>query len=189
MAEAEGAEYDVVSSLYPHCIPSKRGRRQWVAAATVEGVGWWAVAAVGWCCILTVSSLYPFKERQKAVGGGGNGGRRWVVGGGGGRIVLYPHCILTVSPLYPHCILTVSSLYPSKERCLRSPASGKGGGWWVVTVAAEGDGGGGWRRRRVALYPHCILTVSPLYPHCIPPKRGVCGGKEGGVRRKDEEEA
>ena len=147
MAEAEGAEYDVVSSLYPHCIPSKRGRRQWVAAATVEGGGWWAVAAGGWCCILTVSSLYP------------------------------------------HCILTVSSLYPSKERCLRSPASGKGGGWWVVTVAAEGDGGGGWRRRRVALYPHCILTVSPLYPHCISPKRGVCGGKEGGVRRKDEEEA
>ena len=58
-----------------------------------------------------------------------------------------------------------------------------------MTVAAESDGGGGWRRRRVALYPHCILTVSPLYPHCIPPKRGVCGDKEGGMRRKDEEEA
>ena len=39
---------------------------------------------------------------------GGGGGRRRVVGGGSGRIVLYPHCILTVSPLYPHCILTVS---------------------------------------------------------------------------------
>ena len=47
-------------------------------------------------------------------------------------------------------------------------------------MEVEGGGGGGWR---------CILTVSPLYPHCIPPKRGVCGGKEGGVRRKDEEEA
>ena len=42
------------------------------------------------------------------MGGGGGGGRRRVVGGGGERIVLYPHCILTVSPLYPHCILTVS---------------------------------------------------------------------------------
>ena len=40
---------------------------------------------------------------------------------------------------------------------------------------AEGGGGGGWWRWRVALYPHCILTVSPLYPHCIPPKGGVCG--------------
>ena len=47
VAEAEGAEYDAVSSLYPHCIPSKRGRRRWVAAAVVEGGGWWAVAARG----------------------------------------------------------------------------------------------------------------------------------------------
>ena len=46
VAEAEGAEYDAVSSLYPHCIPSKRGRRRWMAAA-VEGGGWWAVAAGG----------------------------------------------------------------------------------------------------------------------------------------------
>ena len=27
----------------------------------------------------------------------------------------------------------------------------------------------------MALYPHCIPSVSSLYPHCIPPKRGVCG--------------
>ena len=90
MAEAEGAEYDVVCSLY------------------------------------------PFKERQKAVGGGGDGGRRWVVGGGGGRMVLYPHCILTVSPLYPHCILTVSL-----QREV-SAESWVGERWRVV----GGDGGG-----------------------------------------------
>ena len=59
-------------------------------------------------CIPTVSSLYPSKERRKAVDGGGGGGRPRVVGDGGGKMVLYPHCILTVSPLYHHCILTVS---------------------------------------------------------------------------------
>ena len=44
-------------------------------------------------------------------------------------------------------------------------------------VAAEG---GGWWQRRIALYSHCIPTVSSLYPQCIPARRGVCGGKEGG---------
>ena len=45
---------------------------------------------------------------------------------------------------------------------------GGGVGWWWWRVAEAEDGGGrGWWRRRVALYPHCILTVSPLYPHCI----------------------
>ena len=70
-------------------------------------------------CIPTVSSLYPSKERWKALGGGGGGGRRRVVemegarGGGGGwqrqraaeggrgrgrqSMMLYPHCIPTVS--------------------------------------------------------------------------------------------
>ena len=46
-------------------------------------------------------------------------------------------------------------------------AEGGGGGQWVV-AAAEAEGGGWQRRwRRVVLYPHCILTVSPLYPNCI----------------------
>ena len=90
----EGAEYDVVSSLYPHCIPSKRGRRRWVAAATVEGGGWWAVVAGGWCCILTVSSLYPHciltvsslypsKERCLLSPASVKGGGWWVVTVGG----------------------------------------------------------------------------------------------------------
>ena len=71
VAEAEGAEYEVVSSLYPHCIPSKRGRRRWVAAAMVEGGGW--------------------RRRQwKAMGGG-----RWRREDGAVSS-LYPHCILTV---------------------------------------------------------------------------------------------
>ena len=94
VAEAEGAEYDVVSSLYPHCIPSKRGRRRWVAAATVEGGGWWAVVAGGWCCILTVSSLYPHciltvsslypsKERCLLSPASVKGGGWWVVTVGG----------------------------------------------------------------------------------------------------------
>ena len=43
---------------------------------------------------------------------------------------------------------------------------GSGGGGWRV-VEAEGGRGGGWWRQRVALYPHCIFTVSPLYPYCI----------------------
>ena len=29
------------------------------------------------------------------------------------------------------------------------------------------SGGGGGVLGDGALYPHCILTVSPLYPHCI----------------------
>ena len=80
-------------------------------------------------------------------------------------------CILTVSSLYPHCILTVFlQREVSAESC--------GGGRWCVVVVAvvkSGGGGGGWWRRRVALYPHCILTISPLYPYCIPAKRCVCG--------------
>ena len=49
-----------------------------------------------------------------------------------------------------------------------------------------GDGGGRWRWRVAEAEGG---AVSSLYPRCIPPKRGVCGGKEGEVRRKDEEEA
>ena len=57
-------------------------------------------------------------------------------------MALYPHCILTVSPLYPHCILTVSL-----QREVSAESCG-GGRWWVAAEAvAEGSGGGGgWRR-------------------------------------------
>ena len=192
-------------------------RRKVVGGGGGGGGGWWlwrvevaeggggrGVGGGGWRCILTVSSLYHHciltVSLQREVSAGAEGGgwwwwRRWrivVVEAGGGRGWWRRRMVEAGVALYPHCILTVSSLYPSKERCLRSPAAGEGGGWCVVTVASEGDGGRGWRRRRVALYPHCILTVSPLYPHCIPPKRGVCGGKEGGgggkMRRRRKEE-
>ena len=55
-------------------------------------------------CILTVSSLYPSKERclrrRKVVAGGGSDGGGWQRR----RVAEYD----TVSSLYPHCILTVS---------------------------------------------------------------------------------
>ena len=171
------AEYDAVSSLYPHCILTVSLQRE------VEGGGlqrrWWKVEGYGqwWAMAVedgAVSSLYPH------------------------CIPLYPHCILTVSPLYPHCILTVAlQREVSAESC-----GGEGGGWWWRrwwrVVVVEGGGGGGWWRRRAAeydivssLYPHCFLTVSPciltvssLYPHCIITVSSLCPSKERCLRRK-----
>ena len=82
--------------------------------------------------------------------------------------------------LYPHCFPTVSSLYPSKERRKAVGGGGSSGRRRVV-----GGGGGGWWQRRMALYPHCILTVSLLYPHCI---LSVSLQREVSAEAKKEEE-
>ena len=188
MAEAEGGGgggwWRLRVTLYPHCIltvslqreVSAESFRQWEVVGGGGGSGsgrcwWWRVVEAeggrgGGCwrrklalyphCIPTVSSLYPHcipskrgvcevLRHRKVVGGGGRDAgwwQRW-------RAAEYE----AVSSLYPHCILTVS---------LQREA--EGGGWWGRQWKAEG---GGWWRRRMALYSHCILTVSPLYPHCI----------------------
>ena len=103
------------------------------------------------------------------ISGGGGGGSGVISGGSrggrcGGGIVgdgaLYPHCILTVSPLYPHCI-------PPKRGVCGVLRRGKveGGRWWrwrQRVMDAEAEGGA-----VSSLYPHCIPTVSSQYPHFL----------------------
>ena len=64
---------------------------------------------------LTEIKIKMLRHRVTEVedGGGGGGGGGGVISGGGSVVgdgALYPHCILTLSPLYPHflLILTVS---------------------------------------------------------------------------------